>query len=678
MIPRTEYYQGLFCVEASWLYEEDWIMTEYQYKNLVSRKQIIIPRNGGRGRTALVLYDSLPDRFKRIVVEKHGNIREITPEIEFLKHVQLDVKAISFFSSVLTPGGTTLPTQHQVRYYWNATILNAMQSRLNDQKGNRKARGSKTTGLFSGVASVVANLNREVYPHKLPGSEKRLRDLYESYKEEGYHVLMHSGFGNDNSRVVDKRLEWLILSLYCANNKPYGSWVCEDYLQFVAGMLDIVDMKTGELFNRVEFWNEKKGTYIIISEATCRNYINNPKNAAIIDSYRSTNHQYLSQTRPHHHRHNGIYGLSKISLDDRDLPRKTHSGERVKAYYAYDVVSGVLLGVSYSMKKDKNLFVECIRDMFRNIHANGWGMPVEMEVEHHLVREFENDLMHAGTVFPTVTWCAPGNSQEKTAEQFNRQKKYGYEKRYQDGIGRWYALSKTNRTGGERVYNEQTNQYVIKEQTYSFEELVADDLATIEAYNNGPHRNKKKYKNQSKMDVLRNNINPNLADINKAVLVRYIGNMTETSIQRNMYCQVQYNKYMLPNPEILGRLAPSNYNVRAYWLPDNMDEVYLYQNGDFIAKCEMIQTYNTAKCERTDSDIAAMAQQSKYIASFDKMIREGRKEIVRTQLIKNIAQYDDVEVETVPVMASMEEDVVLEMFGEYDESYYRQLAVSGI
>lgn len=679
MTPRTEYCKGLFCVEANWLYENDHIMTFVQYRYLVEKKKIAIPRRGGNGRTALVVYDSLPDRFKCIIVEKHGNIRKVTQEMEFIKHIQLDDKAITFYSNVLTAEGANLKLERQIEYYWNASILNAITSQLMDRKSQRKARGSKTTGLFSDLVGVVANLNREVYPHTLPASERRLKDTYDTYLEDGYLSLVHGGLGNNNSRVVNKRLEWLILSLYCANNKPYGSWVHEDYLQFVAGVIDIVDMKTGELFDRAEFWDEKKGTYILISEATVRNYINNPKNAAIIDSFRSTNHQYISQTRPHYSRHNAEFGLSKISLDDRDLPRKTHSGERVKAYYAYDVASGVLLGTAYSMKKDKNLFIECIRDLFRNINSNGWGMPMEVEVEHHLVKEFKDDLMQAEVVFPMVTWCAPGNSQEKAAEQFNRQKKYGYEKRHQDGIGRWYALSKTNRTGGERVYDDNTNKYVIKEQTYSYEELVADDKMTILEYNNGLHRNQKKYKNQTRMQVLSENLNPKLAHINQAVLVRHIGNMTKTSIQRNMYCRVKYNKYILPSPEILGRLSPGNYNVRAYWLPDNMDEVYLYQNGDFLAKCEVLKTFNTAKSESTEADKVAMVKQAQYIAKFDKMIKDGRQEIARTKLLKNLSRYDTVEAEVTPGVFIDDDEPISE--GEYigfDEEYLKQLAVASL
>jgi hypothetical protein len=460
--------------------------------------------------------------------------------------------------------------------------------------------------------------------------------------------------------------------------------VHEYYLQFIAGILDIVDMQTGVLFERADFFDEKKELYISISEATCWNYVNNPKNRAIVEALRRERHSYTGTVRPHFHRHAPQYSLSKISLDDRDLPRRMHDGNRVKAYYAYDVASGALIGAAYSVKKDANLFIECLRGMFRFIDAHGYGMPLEMEVEHHLVGLFKDDLMKAGVVFPFVRWCAAGNSQEKHAEPFNRQKKYGYEKRYQDGIGRFYAKLEANQTGGERVYDEGLNKYVIKERTYSFEQLVADDLAATEAYNNGLHRNQKLYKDKTRLEVLHGHINPGLAAINRAVLARYIGDCTVTTIQRNMYCQVQYADYMLPSPELLARLAPNNYTVQAYYLPPALSEehagdiesVYIYQNNEFIAECRRIETFNTSQAETTAADTEAMTAQAKYIAKFDKMVKDGKDRLAKARMVGNMAKYEAVEAQQV-IEAPLPEDP--ELVPAYsDEAYQKAFAIESV
>lgn len=131
-------------------------------------------------------------------------------------------------------------------------------------------------------------------------------------------------------------------------------------------------------------------------------------------------------------------------------------GNRVKAYYAYDVVSGAVVGYAYNRLKTAELFLDCMRNMFRTLDRNGMYIPAELEVEHHLVSDFADGLMQAGTVFPLIHWCNPGNSREKRAEHFNRAKKYGVEKRTQVGIGRWYARLEANRPKEEKVYDEKT------------------------------------------------------------------------------------------------------------------------------------------------------------------------------------------------------------------------------
>jgi hypothetical protein len=82
------------------------------------------------------------------------------------------------------------------------------------------------------------------------------------------------------------------------------------------------------------------------------------------------------------------YSLSKISFDDRDLPRKLKDGSTVFAYYAFDVMSGAVIGAAYSRKKNTDLFLECLRDMYRNLTKWGLGFPLEAEVEHHFCGQF--------------------------------------------------------------------------------------------------------------------------------------------------------------------------------------------------------------------------------------------------------------------------------------------------
>ena len=679
----VETYKGKKALPARFLIDEG-IITQSNYDQMVNRKKLTVVQPGCRNTPAYVSIEKFdfPEQLMRKIEMDFPNVLKAESLSRVEKCIYQDTKAIEFFSSYLLTNGDSLPADSVKEYYNNAIVLNAIHEVLSTRKSMHKALNNPPKKFWIQLTCEVADINQDKYQHTLPANERRLREKYNTYLNEGYQCLIHKNYCNNNARKVDSQLERLILSIYCMTNKPYSNWVQEDYMLFIAGVKDIVDMETGEFFNREDFKNEKDDSYITVSPATCWNYVNNPKNRVIVDRLRATSHNFLSKVRPHMHRHAPLYGLSKISLDDRDLPRKLVTGERVKAYYAYDVASGCLIGASYSRRKDIPLFINCIREMFRFIDSRGWGMPLEMEVEHHLVSNFKDDLFKAGLVFPFVRWCAPSNSQEKHAEQLNRQKKYGYEKRYQDGIGRWYLKNEANVTGGERVYDDSENKYIVKERTYSYDQLVADDIQSIQSYNNGLHRDQKLYKGMTRMQVLERNINPNLAQINRPLLVRYIGDCTETSIQRNMYCQVQYNDYMLPTPEKLAKLAPNNYTVKAYYMPmnakgeDKIDSVYLYQNDDYICEAKQIVKFNTSLAERTDLDTDAFTEQAKYIAKFDKMVKDGKNGLAKVAMYENTERYEAIEAETSPLTPLLNETGIEPE--SYDENYTSEWALNSL
>jgi len=612
-------------ISAGWLMQVCGLKKN-TYNSLVRRRHLtVISRGGGKNQPAIIQWGNMPEQYRMIVLQ-HGDPETMIQRNALEKYLKADKTAKEYFSEYLIADGRYLHPDVQNEYCANAAVLNAVGGLLNHTRSLVKACGNTMQEHWESLAKHVQNVDRGDYPHDLPAHPRSLMNKFKKYKKERYRSLIHSNYCNQHTRKVDDKLERLILSLYCRGNKPYGSWVWEDYMSFLTGDIDIINTDSGEMYDRSVFV-DKHGAPLVISAATVYNYINNPLNRAIVDSMRMSYHKFGSNIRPHYHRTYGKYSLSKISLDDRDLPRKMHDGNRVKAYYAYDVTSGCLIGAAYSRKKDSNLFIDCLRDMFRFIEHKGFGMPLEAEVENHLVREFEDDLMRAGLVFPFVRWCAPTNSQEKHAEQFNRQKKYGFEKRYQDGIGRHYLKDKSNQTEGERVYDEINDRYIMREKTYDYDRLVADDLVTVMAYNNGLHRDQKKFKGKTRMQVLTENLNPELVQYNKPLLARYIGDKEDTTIRRSMYCRVQYADYMLPKAEVLAQLAPNDYKVQAYYLRNesgSVGEVFLYQNDNYLCTATRIEKFTTAQAEWSEHDDLAATEQAKYVTHFDKTMKDGR------------------------------------------------------
>lgn len=631
------------------------IMSVPNYKKLAARKEINVVRQGkGLGSYALIEIATMPLRFQERIKLKYGDMKEDVIRNWLGSHYHIDAKARDFYTRFRFDNGDTLPPEHIQEYTVNASVIEAVMRAMEDATFMRKAMkaGPVNWGELAGAISYY----QAEFGHTLPVSSNRFKKRVNDFKANGYESLISRKFMNQNRRKVTYDIERLLLSIDAQPEQPFNTTVWEQYNMFVQGDLELYDPETGEVLNPADF-TDKDGNPLVLSPATVANYLNNPKNKALRAKLHMSQWDFNNAYRPYHLRSIGEFSLSKVSLDDRDLPRPMKDGNRVKAYYAYDVVSGAVVGYAYNRYKTTELFLDCMRNMFQTLDRNGMYIPAELEVEHHLVSDFADGLMQAGTVFPLIRWCNPGNSREKRAEHKNREKKYGVEKRTQVGIGRWWAKLEANRPKEEKVYDEKNNTYKVK--TYSYEELVADDIRAIQTFNAQPHPNQKRYPGMSRWDVLCAHQNPNLAPWDKAVLYRFIGQHTETTIRQNTYCTVMYNQYGLPSPEFIEKLEPRNYKVDAYYLPDadgTINEVYIYQNGRYIATCKPVARYNENTAEQTEYDKAAYTEQSKYVAQFDKMMKDGKIKRVGILAKEEAKLITEVQAEAVPLPTQTEEE----------------------
>lgn len=644
-------------VHPSTLSEEELapILSVPNYKKLAAKKEINVVRPGkGLGSYALVEIATMPLRFQERIKLKYGDMKEDIIRNWLGSHYHIDAKAREFYTRFRFDNGDALPPEHIQEYTVNASVIEAVMRAMEDATFMRKAvkAGPVNWGELAGAISYY----QAEFGHTLPVSSNRFKKRVNDFKANGYESLISRKFMNQNRRKVTYDIERLLLSIDAQPEQPFNTTVWEQYNLFVQGELELYDPETGEVLNPADF-TDKDGNPLVLSPATVANYLNNPKNKALRAKLHMSQWDFNNAYRPYHLRSIGEFSLSKVSLDDRDLPRPMKDGNRVKAYYAYDVVSGAVVGYAYNRYKTTELFLDCMRNMFQTLDRNGMYIPAELEVEHHLVSDFADGLMQAGTVFPLIRWCNPGNSREKRAEHKNREKKYGVEKRTQVGIGRWWAKLEANRPKEEKVYDEKNNTYKVK--AYSYEELVADDIRAIQTFNAQPHPNQKRYPGMSRWDVLCAHQNPNLAPWDKAVLYRFIGQHTETTIRQNTYCTVMYNQYGLPSPEIIEKLEPRNYKVDAYYLPDadgTINEVYIYQNGRYIATCKPVARYNENTAEQTEYDKAAYTEQSKYVAQFDKMMKDGKIKRVGILAKEEAKLITEVQAEAVPLPTQAEEE----------------------
>lgn len=597
------------------------IMTIPNYKQLAARKKIDIARRGDRGGCALVVVDSFPPRYKEDIYTRFPDSDSVRLAGWFRSNYEIDQSAVVFFHDPEKTGLDLKPEKIR-EYITNASVLNTCIRLYENARIYQRIAGDKYD--WGKMAAAVDSL-RTQFGHTLPGSMLRFRKKVAEYKRDGYGCLISGKFGNQSARKVDYRTERLILGIAVLPNKPFNTNVAEMYNQFVCGELDVYDPETGELFNPDDF-TDKNGEPRVLSETTINNYLNKPKNRVLIEHKLSSWTTFMHEQMPHVHRHAPEFSFSKISFDDRDLPRKLKDTKaRPKAYYAYDVASQCVVGFAYNRNKNVDLVVDMFRSMFRLIDRKGWGCPAQVEVENHLMSQWKDSFLKAGVMFPFVRFCAPQNSQEKYAEPMNGAKKKAVEHRNHLGIGRFYAKDRHYRTEGRKVFDELNDTYEDK-QYYSWDELVADDMRDVMEFNNSLHPNQKKYPGMTRWQVLEANMNPNLEPINKAVLARFIGDHVETSVRRNSYCRVGYTDWWLSGTEVLERLAPNNWKVDAYYLTDddgNITDVYIYQNGMLVDKLQNVGTFNTADCEQTDADRTVFVEQQKKISGFNAYVKNN-------------------------------------------------------
>lgn len=684
-----EYYGKILCISKEDLTRDDRptvggyqiddikasIMSVSCYDQLVYRKKIRVVRKGvGRGVTALVAVDSLPEKYRKKVEEKYGNMRLEILRHWFSVHWIVDDAARTFYTRKSIVLGENFDLEKQQECVLNASAIQAVLRLMDDVKMKRAVMQGERLCWEEMVGAI--NFYQAEFGHTLPLSVNRFKKKVLEFKEKGYEALISKKFGNQNTRLVNVKIEKLLVSIAARPNRPWNTSVCDMYNQFVRGELEMFNPETGEIYNPADF-TDKKGNPIELSPSTVQYYLTLPKNLALIDKQQMSWTTFMHEQRPHVHRESPEYSFSKVSFDDRDLPRKLKdSKQRPKAYYAYDVASQCVVGFAYSRKKDVDLVVDMFRNMFRLIDRQGWGVPAQVEVENHLMSQWKEGFLKAGEVFKFVRFCAPQNSQEKYAEPLNGAKKRSLEHEHQLGIGRFYAKSKKYRTEAKKVFDELNDTYVDK-QYYTWEELIEEDQEIIRLFNESLHPNQKKYPGMSRWQVLCEHMNPDLQPYDKAYIARFIGECVPTTIRRNSYCRVNYTDYWLSSPEVIGKLAPNNYKVEAYFIPEedgNIKDVFIYQDGKLIDTLVDMGRFNTAEAEQTETDKRILGKQMKYIHAFDEMISRNSITPVGTLKSESVKQITSVPAKAVEIPKTEEIDY-LNYFKGKDYSRIGQDAV---
>lgn len=367
----------------------------------------------------------------------------------------------------------------------------------------------------------------------------------------------------------------------------------------------------------------------------------------------------MNKRRPKQKRKLGKYSLSKISMDDVAMSRKSNRGWVYK-YMAGDVLSGYWFRPAYVVGKPSlDTVYESFRNMFCELEELGMPQPGELEVEHALMKHID----WLSDVFPHFRFAK--SSTDKRAEHMIKTLKYGVSKKEGHMRGRWYAKHEAYRV----VRNKVDGDFV--EPEYQPQTIVADDLADIEKHNDSLHPLQKTYPGLTRRQVFQQFVNPNLKPIERWYLYKHIGNGTKSTILNNDYCQVQQMFFCLTDFHDLKKLKPNNRQVTAYWLPEadgSISKVYLYQGDTYIGEAynSTEYKYNEFAIERTAEDDEKILHQNKRNAKYDKMIREER-DMVPEVGFETAEQQCDRDIITPELVDDVKETIQPTNYDGYDD-----------
>lgn len=233
-----EYYNNQLCVEARWLVDNE-VLDYHQYEYLAKNKQLNVVRRACRGTTALVSYESLPERLKLSVHKvlnndpyKVARVSQIAIRIEHCTELS------SYFDEYRLADGRRLPRETRLEYYSNAIILEAIKKMLGDKTAMHRTQGRRVSHKWDEITEGVQNLDRTQYPHSLPANERRLRDRFNRYIKEGAESLIHKNFLNKHAATLDDELKESYMQELCSSPNNLDNAQVARLYNMIAGQMN--------------------------------------------------------------------------------------------------------------------------------------------------------------------------------------------------------------------------------------------------------------------------------------------------------------------------------------------------------------------------------------------------------------------------------------------------------
>lgn len=568
-------------------------------------------QKGGNGREALYAFHTLrPD----IQQAMGGDPATIKNHLEPL--YSTDADAVAYYSKQFRfNDGTGLSLKHQDEYITNASVLKAaIALRAARQAMWRNLGRNGNKGMYATLLRDAIDFNnilklKHDTVHTLPESEKYFKAALKAFENErgtgyNYASLISKSLRNQNRRIVKDYMLELLNDLFTDQaHKPTKTEIKQQYNAFVAGYVQVANPETGEMYNPKDF-NK-------LSISTINGYLLKWGERTANSKMRSGNRQsFMGEFKPYHSFERPAFAGSIISVDDRQPPFKYSGNSRPWFYMGIDLASEAWVCWVHSKSK-AGIAEDFYRQLVRNFHQWGLGVPAELEAELALNSAFAKGFLQPGRLFQHVH-IEPNNARAKRIERYYKELRYTYEKTRAGWLARPNALSEANQASRYNSFTPSEEAQMSKAPTIPYEQIIKGCLQDIENWNNEPH---KLHPEKTRWEVFMEMQHPNLKPICWEAILPSLGYKTETSCGSNAIIHLN-NKEFLPGmngevsvgePLINAMKIIGGRPIDCYWLDDNQGEVIralVFLRGTDKMVCEAVAkpVYQRATIEMTDKD----------------------------------------------------------------------------
>jgi hypothetical protein len=470
------------------------IISYDNYRQLLARRRITQGRQGkGMGSYALIVFESLPVRFKERYVEKYGDPRKHLQEAKETATVVLDEKARSFFEHYLLPDGSHIKGDKIDEFTVNASVLNELMEMENTQRAEHHKAGNSTPVNWPPIYERCEVL-RDIAVHTLPKNISRLRETLRDYRRQGYAALVSGRLVNANAcKMTDEVIDFLV-ALKCSRVPVYNN---------------------AQILERYNLEAIRRGWKTVKTQATITNTLNRPdvrprwEGSALGSLTVKRRYQYQFATSLPTVRDALWYGDgTRLNLFYKAYVDGRYRAATLYVFEVIDAATEVFLGCNIGTTEN----FEMMREAYRDALVFAGHKPYELVSDNQggtKRADAQEWLCKIATVFrPT----APHQPSAKTIESvFGRFQAQELHKS-------WFYTggNVTARSEAARINTEMIHKNVDALPTY--EQVVAAYMDARKRWNESAHPDVRRFAGRSRLDVYLSTENPATETLGEAAM----------------------------------------------------------------------------------------------------------------------------------------------------------------